>query len=312
MEIDIPQTGGAPSIVQSEAPAVTKMAATATTLTPRRFRSKDLLAGVLTHGALIIAALIAIVPLLLIFFTSLKTETETFSTTISILPKVWRWDNYSYVLHDNFLTYLRNSIYVALLTMAIALCITLPAGYALSRFEFLGKQGVLLSFLVTQMFPAPLLLVPLYLLYVNFHLLNNVNGLVIAYATTALPFSVWMLKNFFDSIPKELDQAGLVDGLNVWGVFYRIVAPLTVPGIAVVAFYNFMNSWNEFMFANLFISSTDQQTLPISLHNYDFATGVHWPWLCADAILITLPVMFFFFWAQRYLIAGLTGGSVKG
>ncbi len=310
MEMELPQATSSVVLPTTEAPAKTTTRAVAAKKPP--FKLVPFLANLGTHGALIIAALIAAMPLLLIFFTSLKTESETFSTTISILPKVWHWDNYTYVLHDNFLTYLTNSVYVAVLTTLLALVVTLPAGYALSRFEFLGKQGVMLSFLVTQMFPAPLLLVPLYLLYYQLHLLNNDNGLVIAYATTALPFSVWMLKNFFDAIPKELDQAGLVDGLNVWGVFYRIIMPLTIPGIAVVAFYNFMNSWNEFMFANLFISTTDRQTLPISLHNYDFATGVHWPWLCADAIMITLPVMLFFFWAQRYLISGLTGGSVKG
>jgi len=308
MDIEIPQAGEATLLEKTPAAPKAKSAA----VQPQR-GWQPIARSVGTHGALIIASFIAAFPLILIFLTSLKPESEVLSTSINLLPRHMSLDNYSYVLHDNVFLYARNSILIAVGTMIFSLIITLPAGYALSRFEFLGKQGVMLSFLVTQMFPAPLLLVPLYVLFVQFHLLNSLGGLILAYATTALPFSVWMLKNFFDAIPRELDQAGLVDGLNVWGVFYRIVMPLTIPGIAVVAFYNFINSWNEFMFANLFLSPDPQTaTLPLGITHYVFATGAHWQWLCAYAILVTIPVIAFFFWAQRYLISGLTGGSVKG
>jgi arabinogalactan oligomer/maltooligosaccharide transport system permease protein len=120
------------------------------------------------------------------------------------------------------------------------------------------------------------------------------------------------MKNFFDAVPRELDQAGLVDGLNVFGVFWRIIAPLTLPGIAVVGFFNFMNSWNEFMLARAFLTDNNSLTLPVGLQSYVFQTGAEWGHLMATAVLITIPVFIMFVWAQRYLITGLTGGSVKG
>jgi arabinogalactan oligomer / maltooligosaccharide transport system permease protein len=211
-----------------------------------------------------------------------------------------------------FWSWATNSVGVALATMIICVLISLPAAYALSRFEFLGKQGVLLSFLITQMFPGALLLVPLYRLFSDFGLLGHPYALVIAYATTSLPFSVYMMKNFFDAVPRELDQAGLVDGLGPFGVFWRIITPLTIPGIAVVAFFNFMNAWNEFMLARAFLTDNNSLTLPVGLQSFVFAFGVDWGRLTAAALLVTIPVFILFVWAQRYLIAGLTGGSVKG
>lgn len=297
--------------VELQSPAQPATKNLAKTASPN-YRLRTSLTNTLIHAVLILASFISAFPLLLIFFTSLKPENEILSTHINIFPQHWTLANYTYVLHDSFFMYAKNSATVAILTMITALIVAMPAAYALSRYEFLGKQGVLLTFLVTQMFPAPLLLVPLYALFIKFGLLNNLNGLVIAYVTTALPFSVWMLKNFFDTVPRELDQAAMVDGLTPPQVFYRVIAPLTIPGIAVVAFYNFMNSWNEFMFANLLVSTKDSLTLPLGLRSYVFATGAHWQWLTAYAVLVTIPVMGFFFWAQRYLISGLTGGSVKG
>jgi arabinogalactan oligomer / maltooligosaccharide transport system permease protein len=170
----------------------------------------------------------------------------------------------------------------------------------------------LLSFLITQMFPGVILLIPLYNLFVSLGLYDNIFGLVIAYATTALPFSVWMLRNFFDAVPKELDEAARVDGLGPFRTFWRIVLPLTIPGIAVVGFFNFMASWNEFMMAFTILQSDSNLTLPVGIQRFVFQTGADWQYLTAAAVLVTIPVLVIFIWAQRYLISGLTGGSVKG
>lgn len=282
---------------------------------PGGMKPRSLLASAATHAVLILFSLIFVFPMLSIIFTSFKPDAIASDVGTSFFPQHPTLDNYKYVLTSPdvpFNSWLINSLGVAVATMIVGVLIALPAAYALSRYEFLGKQGVLLSFLITQMFPGALLLVPLYSLFTNLGATDHPYALVIAYATTTLPFSVYMLKNFFDAVPKELDQAGLIDGLSTFGVFWRIVAPLTIPGIAVVAFFNFMNSWNEFMLARAFLSSPDALTLPVGLNLFVNQFQIHWGYLTAAAILVTIPVFVLFVWAQRYLITGLTGGSVKG
>lgn len=265
------------------------------------------------HVIMIITVIICVFPLLILLETSFKPASETFS--LQLIPAHPTLDNYKYVLTFNnnvFITWLLNSLKIGAMTTVVGLALSCPAAYAFSRWNFLGKQGILLSFLITQMFPGIILLIPLYNLYAGFNLLDNIFGLVIAYATTALPFSVWMLKNFFDAVPKELDEAARVDGLGPFRTFWQIVLPLTIPGVAVVGFFNFMSAWNEFMMAFTFLQSDSNLTLPIGIQHFVFQTGADWQWLTAAAVLVTIPVLIIFIWAQRYLISGLTGGSVKG
>lgn len=273
----------------------------------------QLIGSIATHAVLILASIVFVFPLLWVIMASLRPSDQAFS--LDFIPKNPSLQNYVDVITNPdfpFLSYASNSVIVAVLTMIVGLSFALPAAYALSRFEFLGKQGVLLSFLITQMFPGALLLVPLLRLFTQAGLIGNPYALVFAYATTALPFSVYMMKNFFDAVPRELDQAGLIDGLTTFGVFWRIIAPLTIPGIAVVAFFNFLGAWNEFMFARAFLTSQQSLTLPVGLQNYVFQFKADWGLLTAGSIIVTIPVLFLFMWAQRYLITGLTGGSVKG
>lgn len=269
------------------------------------------------HGIMIITVIVSIFPLLILISTSFKPVSEVFST--QLIPSHPTLSNYQYVLTNSssggtadFLIWLKNSLTIAVLTTLVGLGLSAPAAYAVSRWNFLGKQGVLLSFLVTQMFPGVLLIVPLYILFAKLGLLDNIFGLVVAYATTALPFSVWMLKNFFDAVPKELDEAARVDGLGPFRTFWRIILPLTIPGVAVVGFFNFMTSWNEFMMAFTFLSSNANLTLPVGIQHFVNQFNVQWQYLTAAAVMMTIPVLIIFFWAQRYLISGLTGGSVKG
>lgn len=273
--------------------------------------------SVWAHGIMIITVIVCIFPLLVLISTSFKPVADVFTT--QLVPAHPTLSNYQYVLTNSssggtadFLIWLKNSLTIAVLTTLVGLGLSAPAAYAVSRWNFLGKQGVLLSFLITQMFPGVLLIVPLYILFARLHLLDNIFGLVVAYATTALPFSVWMLKNFFDAVPKELDEASRVDGLGPFQTFWRIILPLTIPGVAVVGFFNFMTSWNEFMMAFTFLSSNSNLTLPVGIQHFVNVFNVQWQYLTASAVLMTIPVLIIFFWAQRYLISGLTGGSVKG
>lgn len=307
MEENLTTASQAPVIIEK-----TRESGSKTIRNPRKVSAMFESAG--AHLIMIITVILAIFPLLIILSTSFKQPADIFTTSVQLIPPHPTLDNYTHVLTDNggiFFIWLFNSAKIAILTTILGVLLSAPAAYAVSRWNFIGKQALLLSFLITQMFPGVLLLVPLYNLFAQFGLLDNFWGLVVAYATTALPFSVWMLKNFFDAIPKELDEAALVDGLGPFRTFWQIILPLTIPGVAVVAFFNFMAAWNEFMLAFSFLSDSHNLTLPVGIKDYVHNFGADWQYLTAASVLVTIPVLFAFLWAQRYLITGLTGGSVK-
>jgi len=272
--------------------------------------------SILLHAGLIGASTIAVFPVFWIAISSLKNLQEiTSSTVLSVLPRDWTFGNYRRVLTADdgiFLTWLWNSLVVACLTTIVSVFLAASAAYAFSRYRFPGYRAALTSFLITQMFPAAILLVPIYNVVVRFGLLDNKLALVLAYSTTAVPFSVWMLKGYFDTIPISLDEAGRIDGLTPFGTFWRIIVPLSYPGIAVTAFFSFMTAWNEVAFANVILVSDRSYTLPLGLQTYVFQFSQEWDKLTAAAILMTLPALVVFFVAQRYLVSGLTRGAVKG
>jgi arabinogalactan oligomer / maltooligosaccharide transport system permease protein len=272
--------------------------------------------SILLHGGLLIAVVIAIFPVFWIGISSLKHLDEIRnSPKLSILPHVWTLANYRHVLTDNnhiFLTWLWNSVVIAFFTTVIGVFLAATAAYALSRYRFPGFRPVLTSFLVTQMFPAAILLVPIYNIIVHLGLLNTKTALVLAYCTTAVPFCVWMLKGYFDTIPVSLEEAGRIDGLTPFGTFWRIVVPLSLPGLAVTSFYSFITAWNEVAFANVVLVSDKSYTLPVGLQTYVFQFAQAWDKLTAGAIIVSLPAIVVFLLAQRYLVSGLTRGGVKG
>lgn len=267
------------------------------------------------HILLVIASVIAVFPVVWIFSTSFKPQEEIFTTSIHLIPDRFTWDNYLHVLTRSdgvFLKWFWNSTLVALLTTLLGLFLSATAAYALSRFKFVGWKVIDFSFFLVQMFPGALLIVPLYTLVNQMGLLNSYVGLVLAYSTVAVPFCVMMLKNFFDTIPYELEEAARVDGLSHFGTFYRIVLPLSLPGLAVTGFYSFITAWNEFLIALTFMSEETKYTLPIGLRQFVNQFNTDWHLMAAGAIIITLPVLIVFLLAQRYLISGLTSGGTKG
>lgn len=287
-----------------------------TGLTRRRGSMKPSLGEeVLVHIVLVTAALVALFPGLWILSTSFKTRADVFTTEIHFIPLHFTWENYRYLFtarNGVFLRWLLNSILVALLTTLVSISISASAAYALSRFDFPGRNPLRYSFLIVQMFPGAVVIVPLFMILHQMGLLNRYPGLVLSYLTFVLPFSVWMLKGFFDTIPRELEEAAMVDGASTFGAFRHIVLPLSLPGLAVTGFNAFASAWNEFMFALTFMSSETMYTLPVGLRTlavYQWSTD--WNYMAAGAVIIALPVMFFFLQAQRYLISGLTLGGVK-
>jgi arabinogalactan oligomer/maltooligosaccharide transport system permease protein len=282
----------------------------------RRRSERSFRMSLLLHGGLLLAAAIAIFPVFWIAISSFKGLNEiTSSTKLSIVPKDWTWSNYDHVLTaDNhiFLTWLWNSIVVAFFTTIAGVFLAATAAYALSRYRFPGYRAALNSFLITQMFPAAILLVPIYNIIVHLGLLNTKTALVLAYSTTAVPFCVWMLKGYFDTIPISLEEAGRIDGLTPFGTFWRIVMPLSLPGLAVTCFYAFITAWNEVAFANIILVENDTYTLPVGLRTYVFQFSQDWDKLTAGAVLVSIPAILVFLVAQRYLVSGLTRGGVKG
>jgi arabinogalactan oligomer/maltooligosaccharide transport system permease protein len=296
-----------------------------TSLTPERRTS---IANVLTHLTLIVVCIIMLFPVFWVVSTSFKTQGEIESSRITLLPENFTQENYDHILNgmvgtvtvvgegryqvNLFWAWVKNSLLVAGVTTVVGVLLAASTAYAFSRFQFRGRRVFLISFLVTQMFPGAILIVPLYNMLNEWGLLNNWLGLMLAYSTLALPFSVWMLKGFFDAIPYDLEEAAIVDGCSPFGAFWRIALPLTLPGIAVVAFFNFMTSWNEFMLALTFMTGEANKTLPVGLRNFVFQFNTDWHYMAAGSVLVTIPVMIGFLWAQRYLLSGLTAGGVKG
>jgi arabinogalactan oligomer/maltooligosaccharide transport system permease protein len=243
------------------------------------------------------------------------TPSQSFSMSASPLPDTITAHNFIHLftMSDGLLwRQLLNSIVVSAATTLIGLGLACTAAYAFSRFRFPGRTLGMAGFLITQMFPGVVMAIPLYILMDVLKLLNSLTGLILVYSTSSLPFCVWMLKGYFDTIPKELEEAAVMDGASPWTIFSQIVFPLAKPAIVVTALFSFMTAWNEFILAATFISDEKMYTLPVVLQRFVGDYSTQWGYFAAGAILVSLPVMLLFFRLQKYLIGGLTAGAVKG
>ncbi|MBN1944600.1 MAG: ABC transporter permease subunit [Bradymonadales bacterium] len=205
-----------------------------------------------------------------------------------------------------------NSVVVATCTTLFGIFLATTAAYALSRFRFPGRKPALFMFLVSQMFPGTLMLIPIYVILDRLHLLNNLLGLILVYSTTAIPFCVWMLKGYFDTIPLDLEESARIDGASPIVIFYKIILPLARPAIAVTALFSFMTGWNEFILAATFMDKEVSYTLPVALQRYVGEYGGSWGSFAAGSIIVSVPVVLLFYFLQRNLVSGLMAGSVKG
>ena len=282
----------------------------------RRMGKRSRASSLALHAGLLVATIIAVFPVFWIAISSFKPQQEIIGQSeLNVWPDDWTWSNYRNVITNNdyeFVHWFWNSIAIALVTTVIGVFLAATAGYALSRYRFPGYRTALNSFLVTQMFPAAILLVPIYNIIVNLGLLNTKGALILTYSSVAVPFCVWMLKGYFDTIPISLEEAGRIDGLTPFGTFWKIVMPLSLPGIAVTSFYSFITAWNEVAFANIIMTENETYTLPVGLRTYVFQFDQDWELLTAGSMLVTVPAVLMFLLAQRYLVSGLTRGGVKG
>ncbi|MEU7700705.1 carbohydrate ABC transporter permease [Streptomyces sp. NPDC039028] len=289
---------------------------TTTTPTPRAAVNEPIrgrrspLASVALHVTLITASVIAVFPVLWVLLTSLKPAKYAITTDFF---KETTLENYTNLLNDTpFLTWFGNSLLVAGLTTVIGVFISATTGYAVSRFRFPGKRGLMWTLLITQMFPVAVLIVPIYNIMASMGLLNQPVGLVITYLTIAVPFCAWMMKGFFDTIPREIDESGYVDGLTPFGTFWRLILPLAKPGIAVTAFYSFITAWGEVAYASAFMVGDENLTLAGGLQKFVNQYGAQWGPMAAASVLIAIPAALVFLFAQRHLVTGMSAGAVKG
>jgi arabinogalactan oligomer/maltooligosaccharide transport system permease protein len=279
---------------------------------PRPRRQRSVLASVGLHGTLGVATFIALFPMAWVVLSSFKPASQIRRSQVQLVsdPSL---DNYRTVLFDtNFPSWFLNSVVVAGFTMLIGVSMSALAGYAMSRFNFPGKRGLMWTFLLTQMFPVAILIVPIYTLMADLGLIDTKASLVIAYCTVAVPFCAWMLRGYFDTIPRELDEAAALDGLGPFGTFWRVVLPLARPGLAVTAFYTFLTAWGEVAYAIAFMQTDSHYTLGAGLQQFVPQFQPRWELLTAGAVLITIPAALVFFFAQKHLVAGLTAGGTKG
>lgn len=279
---------------------------------PKARRERSVLASVGLHTTLVLAVFIALFPVVWVALSSFKPQWAIQRSTIKLFDHP-TWENYQHVLFDtSFPRWFLNSVVVAAFTMVIGITMAATAGYALARFNFAGKRGLMWTFLLTQMFPVAILIVPIYTIMANLNLIDTKLSLIIAYCTVAVPFCAWMMKGYFETIPRELDEAAALDGLGPFATFWRIILPLARPGLAVTAFYTFLTAWGEVAYAIAFIQTDKNLTLGAGLQQFVPRFNPQWDLLTASAIMVTIPAGIVFFFAQKHLVAGLTAGGTKG
>jgi arabinogalactan oligomer/maltooligosaccharide transport system permease protein len=280
-------------------------------------RRPSILVEVLTHTALLAAVVFALYPVLWVVSLAL-TSGDAPEPSVIPLPTDPSLDNFRDVVlrHDEdtwfFARQLSNSLFVALATAVTAIAIATPAAYGMSRFRFVGAEAGTRALLATQMFPGVAAAIPLYLMLDALGLIDTLSGLILVYATSAVPFAVFQLRGAFDGIPKDLEEAAMVDGASRVGAFVRVVLPAARPALAITTLFAFMTAWNEFILAATFMTREETFTLPVVLQRYVGEYEARWGLFAAGAIVVSIPVMALFYVLQRHLVSGLTAGGVKG
>ena len=265
------------------------------------------------YAVLILFCVLSVYPVLNVLSIALRPANKLFSTSLRIIPSDATLDNFKQAfIQYPLLRWLINSFIISSLTALAGVILSLSAGYAFSRFDFRGKNMGLSMLLVTQMFPATMTLLPLYIMLIHYKLTDSYIGLIIVYVSTTIPFNIWLMKGYIDTIPSSLEESAYVDGANIMQSFYKIVLPLALPAVALTALFSFMGAWSEYIVARVIITDALKLTLPVGLTNMQGQFSTAWGIYSAAALITALPVMAIFISLSKYLVGGLTLGSVKG
>ena len=266
------------------------------------------------HAVLILASLIAAFPVVRVLSVSLRPGNNLLERDFQLFPQGATFDSYVHVLTQTDLPqWLFNSLIITVGTSLVGLVFAATSAYAFSRFKFPGRGLGLTLLLATQLIPATMLLVPIFILANQLGLTATYRGLIIAYSVTTVPFSVWILKGYYDTVPIELEEAARIDGASQLEAFWRILLPLSTPALAIVFLFNFLTAWNEFVLARVLIGSkTDFFTWPLGVLRFQAQFQTQWGDLAASSILISIPIVALFLYTSKWLISGVTLGGVKG
>ena len=270
--------------------------------------------GTLAHRFAILAYVVfALLPLYWLVKVSVTPNDLLYSEGVRLWPSRMTFEHFNFVLaHSDFPRFFRNSLVVSAATAVISTVFAALAGYALSRFAFRGKLTISGILLVTQMFPLVMLIAPIFKMLSPLGLTNSLTGLVIVYVAFNVPFACFLMQSFFDGIPRDLEEAAMIDGASRLTAFRQIILPLTLPGIAATVGFVFTAAWSEMIFALMLISSNEKATFPVGLLSFVSKFSVDFGQMMAAGVLALLPACLFFLLIQRYLVQGLTAGAVKG
>ncbi len=272
----------------------------------------------LTLFGIVLFSFVILFPFYMMIVTSFKTQAalliNPLDFSINFAQDIKELFKSYFVIFDTykFGRYILISTFVSVGTVIVTLIFAIPAAYAVARLNFFGKNFLSISILIIYMFPAIVLVIPLYTVFSQLGLRNNVGGLLIVYTATTLPVAIYMLQGYFKSIPKELEEAAIMDKLNWFGIIIKIILPLSIPAISSVALYVFMIAWNEFLFSLMFLDNPNSFTLSRAIQYLSGDAETPRQYLMAGSVVVTIPVLFIFVYFEKYLVSGLTAGSVKG
>jgi len=268
----------------------------------------------LTYVLVIVVTGVLLLPFFWMISTSLKSANEIFSPEPSLIPQKLTVENYVTIWRNTlFPRHLKNTLIVSLVTILVTMLVALPAGYSISRFRFAGKIAFSAGLVAVQMFPAMIMLIPLFVIMNKSGLLNTYFSLIVAYGTFALPFCTWMLKSYIDTVPKDIEEAAMIDGCSRWQAIVRILVPAIAPGLVTVAMFALVLAWQEYLFALTFTRTEEMRTVTVGIVMMQGQHGsINWGQIMAGSVIACVPPLACFFWMEKYIVQGFTMGVVKG
>ena len=277
-------------------------------------RTKRRLFSIIKYIVLVGALVIIIAPIIWMFIASLMENSQLFSRPPEFNIFKGSLDTYKDLISNTkYVTYYKNSLIVAGSTVLLCLVVSTFAGYALSRYRFFGRNVMMSSILSVQMFPLVAILISLYTVFASLDLINTYLGLILADTVFALPLSIWLLKSFFDTIPTSLDESARIDGCTRIGTIFRVIVPLLRPGLLAVGTYTFLQTWDDYLFGMIIMNRDAMRTLPVGIaQSFIGEFAFNYSGMMALSVATSIPIMIIFIFMQKHMIAGLTGGAVKG